>query len=38
MTISPFPQEILDWYTNTFKESNRLTGGLASLNRRAYMN
>ena len=24
----PFPQEILDWYTNTYKESNRLTGGL----------
>jgi ubiquinone/menaquinone biosynthesis C-methylase UbiE len=25
---NPFPQEILDWYTNTYKESNRLTGGL----------
>jgi ubiquinone/menaquinone biosynthesis C-methylase UbiE len=31
MTISPFPQEILDWYTNTFKESNRLTGSLGML-------
>jgi ubiquinone/menaquinone biosynthesis C-methylase UbiE len=31
MTISPFPQEILDWYTHTFKESNRLTGGLGVL-------
>ena len=28
MTNNPFPQEILDWYTNTFKESSRLSGGL----------
>jgi ubiquinone/menaquinone biosynthesis C-methylase UbiE len=27
----PFPQEILDWYTNTYKESNRLSGGLGLL-------
>jgi ubiquinone/menaquinone biosynthesis C-methylase UbiE len=27
-SAQPFPQEILDWYTNTFKESNRLSGGL----------
>ena len=31
MAILPFPQEILDWYTNTFKESDRLTGGLGLL-------
>jgi ubiquinone/menaquinone biosynthesis C-methylase UbiE len=31
MITSPFPQEILDWYTHTFKESNRLTGGLGIL-------
>jgi ubiquinone/menaquinone biosynthesis C-methylase UbiE len=31
MTMPSFPQEILDWYTNTFKESDRLTGGLGTL-------
>jgi ubiquinone/menaquinone biosynthesis C-methylase UbiE len=31
MITPPFPQEILDWYTHTFKESNRLTGGLGIL-------
>jgi ubiquinone/menaquinone biosynthesis C-methylase UbiE len=31
MPTTPFPQEILDWYTHTFKESNRLTGGLGLL-------
>ncbi len=31
MILPAFPQEILDWYTNTFKESDRLTGGLGLL-------
>jgi ubiquinone/menaquinone biosynthesis C-methylase UbiE len=33
MAIHPFPQEILDWYTHAFKESDRLTGGLGMLER-----
>ncbi len=31
MAIPAFPQEILDWYTHAFKESDRLTGGLGLL-------
>jgi hypothetical protein len=29
----PFPPEILDWYTRTFKEADRLTGGLGLVER-----
>jgi ubiquinone/menaquinone biosynthesis C-methylase UbiE len=29
--MKPFPQEILDWYTNSYDEAERLTGGLGFL-------